>query len=114
MEQRQSSCGKRCRPILNSMIYEIFYVTCVFLLVTLCAFRTWINEDAVEEGTYTYFTWSKGYLLLSFYFFVDLVVHGVVFRSKLFELKPAYKFELVLTAINSLLIIIYCLQMRND
>ena len=82
---------------------------CVFVLVALCAFRTWLNEDALDRGTYTYWTWSKGYMLFSVYFLVDLIVHAIAFRSKLFELKPSYKFELALTSINVILIVVYVL-----
>lgn len=84
-------------------------MSCVFVLVAFCAFRSWINEDAIEEGTYTYWTWSKGYLLFSIYFLIDFILHAMAFRSQLFELKPAYKFELVLTSLNVILMVIYML-----
>ena len=50
---------------------------------------------------------------MSFYFLADLLLQALAFRSKLFELKPAYKYEIFLTVVNVLVILIYVMQMRD-
>ena len=102
----------KLQSVLNHIAYESAHVALILLSILLSAFRDEIlNRALVSSYTIGYNLWSKVYFLITTIFLLDFLVHLLAFGTKLFSLKPAYKWELILQLINLLISIIYVMKM---